>query len=160
MKISQKIKPLNTMKKSAMLIICSIMIFITACDKKSDSNDNNILTESEQNSNLTPLQIVNQRMAFFNEHNYDDFIKLYNKDVKVYTYPDRLMGTGADRLSSIFKSDFENKSVSVEILNQITNGSYVINHEIVTNDGKETMYVSIYEVKDGLITSVRFVREF
>jgi hypothetical protein len=147
------------MKKSIVLIICSILIFILACEKKSNSNQKNNPTKSSQNLDLTPLQIVNQRMAFFNEHNYAEFIKLYNKDVKVYTYPDKLLGTGADRLGSIFKSDFEKKSIRVQILNQITNGSYVINHEIVTNDGKDKKYVSIYEVKDGLITSVRFVRE-
>lgn len=148
------------MKKSIVLIICLILIFILACEKKSNSNQKNNPTKSDQNLDLTPLQIVNQRMVFFNEHNYDEFIKLYDKDVKVYTYPDKLLGTGADRLGSIFKSDFEKKSISVQILNQITNGSYVINHEIVTNDGKDKKYVSIYEVKNGLITSVRFVRDF
>jgi hypothetical protein len=147
------------MKKSIVLIICLILIFILACEKKSNSKQKNNPTKSGQNLGLTPLQIVNQRMGFFNEHNYDEFIKLYDRDVKVYTYPDKLLGTGADRLGSIFKSDFEKKSISVQILNQITNGSYVINHEIVTNDGKDKKYVSIYEIKDGLITSVSFIRE-
>ncbi len=40
------------------------------------------------------------------------------------------------------------------------NGPYVINHELVTNDGKETKYISIYKVEKGLITNVSFVREF
>lgn len=31
------------------------------------------------------------------------------------------------------------------------NGSYVINHEIVTNEGKETKYISIYKVEKGLL---------
>ena len=70
------------------------------------------------------------------------------------------MGTGSDRLASIFKSDFEKKSINVKVVKQISNGSFVINHEIVTNNGKETKSVSIYEVKDGLITSISFVREF
>jgi len=99
-------------------------------------------------------------MNYFNEHNYADFIKLYNTNVKVYTYPDNLMGTGSERLGSIFKSDFESKSVAVKIVNQMENGAYVINHEIVTNDDKETKYISIYKVEKGLITNVRFVREF
>ena len=99
-------------------------------------------------------------MNYFNEHNYADFIKQYHKDVKVYTYPDKLMGKGSDRLASIFKSDFENKLVAVKVVNQMNNGPYVINHELVTNDGKETKYISIYKVENGLITSVRFVRKF
>jgi len=135
-----------------------IMLFAMACKDKSEGTST---AGVEQNySNLTPLEVVNKRMSYFNEHNYDDFIKLYNTNVKVYTYPDNLMGTGSDRLGSIFKSDFESKSVAVKIVNQMNNGSYVINHELVTNDGKETKYISIYEVEKGLITSVSFVRDF
>jgi len=99
-------------------------------------------------------------MTYFNEHDYDKFIKLYNTNLEVYTYPDKMMGKGSDRLASIFKTDFENKSVSVKIVNQMNNGPYVINHEIVTNNGKEVKYISIYKVEKGLISSVSFVRKF
>lgn len=139
-------------------IIGLIMLFIMAC-KDNPEGANTAVTEQNY-SNLTPLEVVNKRMNYFNEHNYADFIKLYNTNVKVYTYPDNLMGTGSDRLASIFKSDFENKLVAVKLVNQMNNGPYVINHELVTNDGKETKYVSIYKVENGLITNVSFVREF
>jgi hypothetical protein len=148
------------MKKIVLLMASSMMLLIIACQDRSINEKSDSSVQSAQNVNLTPLQVVNNRMKLYNQHNYEAFIKLYNKDVKVYTYPDRLMGTGADRLGSIFKSDFDEKSISVEIVNQMTNGRYVINHEIVTNNDKETKYVSIYEVEDGLITNVRFVREF
>ena len=147
------------MKK--IIIIGLIMLFIIACEKNQEGTNSNTTTVTEQNySNLTPLEVVTKRMNYFNEHNYDAFIKLYNTNVKVYTYPDKLMGTGSDRLAFIFKSDFENKLVAVKIVNQMNNGSYVINHELVTNDGKETKYISIYKVEKGLITNVSFVREF
>ena len=142
-------------------IISLIILFIVAACKESSQGVNNNPSTTEQNySNLTPIEVVNKRMKYFNEHNYEAFIKLYNTNVKVYTYPDKLMGTGSDRLDFIFKSDFENKSVAVKIENQMDNGPYVINHELVTNDGKETKYISIYKVEKGLITNVSFVREF
>jgi hypothetical protein len=112
----------------------------------------------EDNHLTTPLNVVNQRMDFYNQHNFAGFIKLYAEDVKIYSYPDKLLGTGTDNISSIFKPKFESESIQVEIISQMNNGSHVINHEIVTEDGIETKYISIYEVKDGLITSVRFVR--
>ena len=147
------------MKK--LTIISLTLLFIAAACKESSKGANNEVSTAKQNySNLTPLEVVNKRMKYFNEHNYDEFIKLYNTNVKVYTYPDNLMGTGSDRLEFIFKSDFESKSVAVNIVNQMDNDSYVINHEIVTNDGKETKYISIYKVEKGLITSVSFVRDF
>ena len=113
----------------------------------------------EQNATPTPLEIVNKRMELYNQHNIEGFIKLYADDVKIYTYPDKLLGTGKEKITSIFKPKFAAQSIHVKIVSQINNGRHVINHEIVTEDGVETKYVSIYEVKDGLITSVRFVRD-
>lgn len=141
------------------ITILSLLIFLLiAC--KDNSKISSTKSTQQNYSNLTPIEVVNKRMNYFNEHNYDEFIKLYNTNVEIYTYPDKLMGTGSDRLSFIFKSDFENKAVSVEVVNQMNNGPYVINHEIVTNDGKETKYISIYKVEKGLISNVSFVRNF
>lgn len=113
-----------------------------------------------QNKNPSPLDVVNQRMDFYNHHNFEQFIRLYNDSVKVYTYPDKFLASGKDNLASIFKPKFSSKSIQVKIVSQIINGNYVINQEIVTENGLDTKYVSIYEVRDGLITSVRFVRDY
>lgn len=117
------------------------------------------VTAQEQNITPTPLSIVNKRMAFYNQHNFTEFIKLYSPDVEIYTYPNSLLGTGTDNLTSIFKPKFIAKSIKVEIISQMYNGNYVINHEIVSENKIQTKYISIYEVKDGLITSVKFVRD-
>ena len=98
-------------------------------------------------------------MTFYNQHNFDQFIKLYAQDVKVYTYPDKLLGEGIDNIISIFKPKFKAKSIVVEIITQIENGNHVINHEIVTEENQLTKYVSIYQIENGLIKSVRFVRD-
>lgn len=143
--------------KKITILTALIILFISCNDS---SKNNNTISNTQNYSNLAPIEVVNKRMNYFNEHNYNEFIKLYNTNVEVYTYPNRLMGKGSDRLASIFKSDFEKKSVSVKIVNQMDNGPYVINHEIVTNNGKETKYISIYKVEKGLISSVSFVREF
>ncbi len=142
------------------LLLLLILLVITRCEVETKKTVLESKSTEQYESNLTPLEVVNKRMDFFNQHNYDEFIKLYNTNVTVYTYPDQLMGEGSNRLASIFKTDFKNKSVSVKIVNQMDNGSYVINHEIVTNNGKETKYISIYKVEKGLISSVSFVRDF
>ncbi|MFT5891996.1 MAG: hypothetical protein ACI9Y7_002103 [Dokdonia sp.] len=138
-------------------IILSLLLvtFVFGCNSdKTDGKQN-----QEQESNLTALEVVNKRMAFYNQHDFEEFIKLYANDVKVYTYPERLLGTGTDNITSIFKPKFADKSIQVEIMSQMNNGNHVINHEIVTEDGIDTKYVSIYEVENGLIRSVRFVRD-
>ena len=113
----------------------------------------------EKYSKLTPLEIVNKRMALYNNHDFQGFIKLYADDVEIYTYPNQLLATGTDNLASIFEPKFAAKSIKVEIVSQMNNGNYVINHEIVTEEGKDTKYVSIYEVINGLIKTVKFVRD-
>jgi hypothetical protein len=112
-----------------------------------------------QNIDPTALEIVNKRMDFYNQHNFIEFIKLYAPDVEIYTYPNKLLATGTDNITSIFKPKFISKSIKVEIISQMYNGNYVINHEIVSENGVQTKYISIYEVKDGLIRSVKFVRD-
>ena len=113
-----------------------------------------------QQVNHSPLEVVNQRMDFYNQHNFEKFITLYSDSVKVYTYPDKLLASGKENLASIFKPKFSSKSIQVKIITQINNGNYVINQEIVTEKGMDTKYVSIYEVKNGFIISVRFVRDY
>ena len=141
------------MKHSILFIV--LFITFSGCDF-------NTLKVSEQNTsneNLSALDVVNKRMAFYNLHDFESFMKLYDPNVKVYTYPDTLLGTGTDNIASIFKPKFASKIIQVKIVSQMSNGNYVINHEIVTENGSDTKYVSIYEVKDGLIKSVKFVRD-
>lgn len=147
------------MKKTRTILIGICLFFLLACEQKSDNNQGSTPSISQENVNLTPLEVVNARMDLYNQHDFPAFLQRYHKDVKIYTYPNKLLGTGSDRLASIFEADFEKKALHVEIINQISNGNYVINHEMVTYASKETKYVSIYEVKNGLITSVRFVRD-
>jgi hypothetical protein len=118
------------------------------------------VTVQGQNTTPSPQEIVNKRMDYYNQHNFVEFIKLYSPDVEVYTYPNKLLGTGTGNITSIFQPKFNAKSIQVEIVSQMHNGDHVINHEIVSENGIKTKYISIYEVKDGLIKSVRFVRDY
>ncbi|MFK7812573.1 MAG: nuclear transport factor 2 family protein [Maribacter sp.] len=138
-------------------LVSSIIIVIIFFGCKSDTIENQ--ENQKGNSNLSALEIVNQRMDFYNQHNFSKFIQLYADNVKVYTYPDKLLGTGTDNITSIFKPKFAKKSIQVKIESQMHNGNFVINHETVTENGSDTKYVSIYEVQDGLIRSVKFVRD-
>lgn len=134
-----------------------LLLFVLAFGCHSDTTDGK--QSQEQGSNSTALKVVNQRMHFYNQHNFEEFIKLYADDVAIYTYPEKLLGTGTENITSIFKPKFANKSIQVDIVSQMNNGNHVINHEIVTEDGIDTKYISIYEVNNGLIKSVRFVRD-
>ncbi len=108
---------------------------------------------------MNSLEIVNHRMQAYNSHNLEDFIALYAEDIEIYTYPDSLLGKGKAHLQSIFEPLFSKKSVHVDIHYQLSKDSYVINHETVSYNDNKVDYVSIYEVKNSLIQSVRFIRD-
>ena len=108
----------------------------------------------------TPLSVVNSRMDAYDNHDIGAFLKNYSKHIQVFTYPNVSLGNkGKEHLRSIFEPLFREGKVSVNVHQQITQGNYLINHETVTYNGKGQKYVSIYEIQDGLITSVQFVRE-
>jgi hypothetical protein len=106
-----------------------------------------------------PLEVVNLRMKYYNEHRIDDMLALYAENIEIYTYPDRLLGRGKDHLRKVFEEVLSDASVRVAISKQIAKDGFVINEEVVSYQDKPTRYVSIYEVRSSLITSVRFVRD-
>ena len=106
----------------------------------------------------TPVEVVNRRMQLYNSHDVEAMLSLYSPDATVFTYPDFPLGKGKEHLRKVFGEIFSDTGVRVRIERQISIDRYVINEELVSYAGKPTKYVSIYEVRDGLIASVRFVR--
>lgn len=109
--------------------------------------------------NALPIEVVNQRMTAYNNHDIKKFMALYAENISIYNYPDSKLAGGKEHLESIFKPMFAEANVKVTIINQVENGNYVINEEIVNYSTKNEKYVSIYKVEKGLITEVRFVRD-
>jgi hypothetical protein len=107
----------------------------------------------------TPLHVVNQRMSAYNRHDLPALLATYSDSVAIFTYPRTALGKGKDHLRWVFEDIFQEGVAQVEVHHQFTIDSYVVNHETVDYGTKTTDYVSIYEVKDGLIQSVTFVRD-
>ncbi len=107
----------------------------------------------------SPLEVVNLRMQAYNEHNLEAFLATYSDGVEIFTYPAKSLGRGKKHIKKLFEDLFREGTVHVDIHHQIAKDSYVINHETVVSGDKKTEYVSIYEVRKGLIQSVRFVRD-
>lgn len=112
-------------------------------------------------ASVLPIDVVNQRMDAYNNHDINKFMLLYANNISVYTYPDSKLASGKEHLESIFKPMFAQGKAGpqVKIVKQLENGNYVINEEIVTYANEDKKYISIYKVEKGLIAEVRFVRE-
>lgn len=107
----------------------------------------------------TPIEIVNERMVAHNNHDIEKFLASYAEDIQIYDFPSTPLGSaGKAHLRKIFTPLFKNKAVKTKIQSQMENGKYVANRETVEREGKITEYISIYEIEDGLIKSVRFIK--
>ena len=129
------------------------------------SQDTPQASTSQEDESITqlesqlPLDVVNYRMSAYNRHDLPSFMAVYSEDIEVFTYPNKSLGKGKKHLRSIFEPMLQEGIVHVEIHHQIVKDSFVVNHESVSYGNTTTEYVSIYEVRDGLIKTVRFVRD-
>jgi hypothetical protein len=115
--------------------------------------------QTSGDASATPLEVVNRRMSAYNEHDLPAFLDTYVNDVEIREYSGRSLGAGREHMRNLFEPMFEEGLVHVVVQHQIVKDSYVVNHETVTDADSTTEYVSIYEVRDGLIQSVGFVRD-
>lgn len=132
-----------------------------------NENINNI-SRITVNKNASKLAIVaevsvrhlaKEQLDGYNKRDIEAFLKPYAKDVKVYTYPDKLMYQGIDEMRKRYAPMFKaTKDLHCKITSRIVKGNVVIDEELVTANGNTFKAVAIYEITDGKISTVRFVR--
>lgn len=144
------------MKSFLFLTAALTLVSLLGCGQDTPSSRS---TQQSESVTRLPLEVVNLRMSAYNRHDLRSFLDTYSDGVKIFNYPDRLLGKGKKHIRSIFEPMFEESVVQVTIHHQIVKDSYVVNHETVSNGDTTTEYVSIYEVRNGLIESVSFVRD-
>ena len=109
----------------------------------------------------SPADVVHRQVNAFNAHNLEELINNYADDVRLFEFPDRLVATGRVALRAHFtKALGGNSKVHCQVLKRLVAGPVVIDEVRWTGgaDGKVTDGVGIYEVKDGVIRSVRVIR--
>lgn len=132
-----------------------------------DENINNI-SRITINKNGTQLAIVaevspkilaQEQLNGYNNRDIEAFLKPYAKNVKVYTYPDTLNYEGLDEMRKQYTPFFENtKDLHSKLLSRIVKGNTIIDEELVTANGNTFKAIAIYEITNGKISVVRFVR--
>ena len=106
-------------------------------------------------------RVVQEQLEAYNRHDLDAFAATYAPDVRGYRYPDRPLFTGLAELRAMYGRFFMTApAVRATVVRRIVQGNFVIDHEELTGtpDGRTRRAVAIYEVRDGRITSVRFIQ--
>lgn len=119
-----------------------------------NNNGNRLAFVSEE----SPIKIIDQQVKTFNDRDLYGFVSCYSEDVLVEKFPNETMYRGRTKMSENYERFYQNtKDASVEVVNRIRIGNKVIDEEISWVDGRKGHQVAIYEVKNGLIASMRFI---
>jgi hypothetical protein len=110
-------------------------------------------------SELSPVKIVQKQLDAYNARDIDAFLATYTDDVKLYNYPNKLSSEGKAPMRNTYGSMFSSiKDLKAEIVNRTVIGNKVIDKEKVTLNGNTFYAIAIYEVENGLISKVTFIR--
>lgn len=109
----------------------------------------------------TPTEIVQAQVDAYNRHDLEGFLGLYADDAQLFDYPDQRLMAGKDALRERYRQRFEPApKLHAQILQRIAFDRFVIDQERVTGlaDGQGLEVVAIYEIRDGHIARVTFLR--
>ena len=107
---------------------------------------------------VSPAHLAQEQLDGYNKRDIDAFLKPYAKDVKVYRFPNQLDYEGLEKMRENYATFFKNTAdLHCKLLKRIVHKDKVIDHELVTANGKARKAVAIYTMKNGKISSVTFL---
>jgi len=105
----------------------------------------------------TPAAVVQRQLDAYNARDVEALLATYAPDARQYEHPATLLATGHDAMRTRFTTRFQEPDLHARLVQRVTMGNLVIDHEVVTRnfpEGKGAVeLVAIYEVVDGLIRS-------
>lgn len=132
----------------------------------SDENINNISRMTVNNdgtkialvAEVSPRYLAEEQLIGYNNRDIDAFLKPFAKDVKVYRFPNTLSYEGLEKMRENYAGFFNNTpDLHCKILKRIVYKDKVIDHELVTANGRQFKAVAIYEIENGKIVKVTFM---
>jgi hypothetical protein len=103
------------------------------------------------------LDLINKRIAAYNAHDMEAFLATYDEGVRIFSYPDRLLGVGRDRMRGIFGPQFARGEGKITVLGQHVLAGRVVSDEDNMIGTREDHAIAIYTLRDGLIAEVRLL---
>lgn len=107
-----------------------------------------------------PEAVVRAYTAAANDGDLDRFLGLYHPDIQKFRFPGELTSQGlAHNRQAYAKSFAANPDLHVEIVSLVSLGDKVMVHDRVTGlaNGSTAEELTVYEVRNGLITRIAYV---
>jgi uncharacterized protein (TIGR02246 family) len=108
-----------------------------------------------------PAQIVQRQLEAYKRRDLEGFLSFYADDARIVDYPDQVLASGKDAMREFYRKLFEPApQLDASIQHRIAMDRFVIDQERITGlaEGKTIEGVAIYEVKDGRIVRLTFLR--
>ncbi len=106
----------------------------------------------------SPEAIVQRQLNAYNARDIKAFMDTYSDDIELYNFPNQLIGKGMESIKK-YESFFTNTpNLYCEIEKRIVIGNKVIDHEKVRAGKDSFSAVAVYEVENGKIKKVTFIR--
>ena len=111
----------------------------------------------------TPLEVVQRQLDCYNRRDLDGFCACFSEDVGLYEWGATTPNySGQAALRERYRHLFEHSpALNCQLANRTALGRVVVDHERITGrmGAPEVLEIlAIYEVDDGLIRSIHFVR--
>lgn len=144
------------MKNLFLVILVSCITFYSNASSKpaSDVPNLDVLTF------FSPETIVQKQLRAYNSRNLEKFIACFSDDVKVYSFPNKMLYEGKDKLKSNYETFFNNTpGLSADLIERTVTGNRVMDKVLISRvKGAEATKAHImYEVEDGLIAKMYFI---
>lgn len=113
----------------------------------------------EKEVSADAVKLVEQQLAAYNSHDLEAFLQPYAANVKILEFPDKELMSGKEAMRKSYGKYFENNpDVKAQIAKRIVQGDMVIDHEMVTATRLNFKAIAIYQIKEGKIARVWFIR--
>jgi hypothetical protein len=109
----------------------------------------------------SPRDIVDRQLAVYNAHDIDGYCALFAEDAVI---SDQVTGqvicSGIDEIRAVYTKRFaDNPRLSATVHQRMEGPTHAIDKETVHGLPSGDLHImAIYEVRDGLIRSLRFIR--
>ena len=137
-------------QKTTLLLL--LLLTVTFSSQAQSNDKNTTLTETAED-------VVNRQLDAYNARDIDKFVDTYSEDIEIYDLNGKMTMKGHAQLRERYADLFKNTpDLNCRIENRIKINNKVIDKENVIMNGRKVEAVAIYEVANGKIKKVTFVR--
>jgi hypothetical protein len=106
-------------------------------------------------------RVVDQYAAAYNRHDLDDFVALFAPNARIHLHPSEVVTSGTQQLRARYRDQWrENPRLRLQKTGRMVQGNFVIDseHSVGWADNQDVRVVAIYEVRNGRIQNVWYIR--